>query len=230
MDFKPFDYDHPPSRGLYWLRFNHPEVDCDADTDGRTVGWQTGVILRKVTLAYLDPHECDGLKFELDMFDSDFPTLSLDEASIESYQPVYVPEHPAGRLFTSFTQYQAPGDDLQSYLGFEWVAFTRPDGSKHVTLARRADTDDQGVDGYENPYHVSFPLVELVPGDVITHVMPFDDYSADALSESVPIPARPEVFVQVGATVLQSLYDIAVGRLEHVNNGMCPDMLPLTEN
>lgn len=225
MDFKPFDYEQPPSRGLYWLRFNHPEMDCDADSEGRTIGWATGVILRKETLAYLDPRERDGLKFELDMVDSDFPTLSLDEASIESYRPVYVPEHPAGRFFTSFTHYQASDVDLQSNQGLQWVAFSRPDGSKHVTLARKADSDDLAVDGYENPYNVSFPLVELVPGDLITHIMPFDDYTADPVASAVSIRARTEPFVQVGATVLQSLYDIAVGRLEHVNNGMCPDKL-----
>jgi hypothetical protein len=54
-----FDYSNPPAEGVYWVRFEAPETDCDVDDDGRTVGRYTGETEYPIAMVHV-LHDGDG--------------------------------------------------------------------------------------------------------------------------------------------------------------------------
>ncbi|WNZ87287.1 hypothetical protein [Pseudomonas sp. P108] len=222
MLFKRFKYESPPAQGLYWLYFSYAETDCDADAEGRTVGWHTGSELSEVTLAYLDPTPCDGLAFKVVKVDNGLPGLDLDQSIIKGFLEALPPELPEHRKDGAWRVHQVPQGELFVELtGFHWVAFKRGDGLRHVTLANAQEADNQPVPGFENPYNTYDPLIELEVGDVITHVMPLSQPVEPVAIE--PAPAEPVALVTIPASVLAGLYAVSSGKVSHVLNGMCPD-------
>lgn len=224
MLFKRFEYEAPPARGLYWLYFTFPETDCDADSEGRTEGWNTGTELSAVTLAYIDPTPSDGLGFQVGEVDNGFPGLDLDHSTLKGYLQALPPPMPEYRKDKAWRVHQVPqGELFHGITGFHWVAFTRGDGSRHVTLAIAQEADEQPVSGFDNPYNTYEPLPELQPGDVITHVMPLSQPVEPVEIEPAPTPAEPVTLVQIPASVLAGLFAVSSGQIGHVFNGLCPD-------
>lgn len=224
MIFKRFEYEAPPARGLYWLYFTFPETDCDADSEGRTVGWNTGTELFAVTLAYIDPTPSDGLGFQVSEVDDAFIGLDVDQSILKGYLQALLPQLPELRNDKAWRVHQVPqGELFVGITGFHWVAYTRGDGSRHITLANAQEADDQPVPGFDNPYNAYEPLTELRAGDVITHVMPLSHPVEPVEIEPAPTPVETVSQVQIPDSVLAGLYAVSSGQVEHVFNGLCPD-------
>lgn len=59
--WKPFNYQDYET-GLFWLLVEAPDVDIDADDDGRTVGRYTGEVVQATVLATVE-QDHDGLPY-----------------------------------------------------------------------------------------------------------------------------------------------------------------------
>lgn len=188
MIFKSFDYQHPPSNGVFWIEFSVPETDVEADDSGNPVGWYTGEVIRKLGLVYIDNIEDNGLPFMAIPVDDDLCSFDDELALIHSYSLAALPDWPE----------ESPGGgDWVEYTGvidetrfatarWFWVAVkNEKDGHRNVTLAFHEIRDDQTVRGFESPGQTYYPLHELYAGDIITHILPLT-------IPTLPITVEPE--------------------------------------
>lgn len=77
-EWKTFNYEDYES-GLFWLLVEAPEVDIDADDDGRTVGRYTGEVVRSAVLATVE-QDHDGLPY-LGLY-AGIPEISVSPAPV----------------------------------------------------------------------------------------------------------------------------------------------------
>jgi hypothetical protein len=86
--WKPFNYENYET-GLFWLLVETPEVDIDADDDGRTVGEYTGGVNQSAVLATVEQDHA-GLPYFDAVDPSNFGRIS-DEDVVTHYAEVKAP-------------------------------------------------------------------------------------------------------------------------------------------
>ncbi|ENM3072924.1 hypothetical protein [Pseudomonas aeruginosa] len=87
-EWKTFNYEDYES-GLFWLLVEAPEVDIDADDDGRTVGRYTGEVVRSAVLATVE-QDHDGRPY-FDAVDSVNFGRVPDDGVVTHYAEVKAP-------------------------------------------------------------------------------------------------------------------------------------------
>lgn len=228
MIFKRFDYEHPPENGMYWIEFSIPETDCDADDDGKTVGWYTGETIRRLGLVYIEIVQDNGLPFIAMPVDHELCDFEGEMALIHCYALVDDPDLPDDSMAEA-GWIEHTGNLEDARLGeatWFWVAI-KNDAEQHryVTLARHEIYDGQPVPGFESPERTYFPTEELSSGDIVTHFAP-------VTIPTLPVTVEPEIILAsreelIGdvmglSSALLTLYQIGTGQIRHLHRGKCP--------
>lgn len=91
-EWKAFNYEDYES-GLFWLLVEAPDVDIDADDDGRTVGRYTGEFVRSAVLATVE-QDHDGLPY-FDAVDSVNFGRVPEDGVVTHYAEVKGPDFPS---------------------------------------------------------------------------------------------------------------------------------------
>ncbi|KAF0255755.1 hypothetical protein [Pseudomonas putida] len=219
MIFKRFDYQHPPINGMYWIEFSIPETDCDADDDGRTVGWYTGETIRSLGLVYIENTEDNGLPFMATPVDDALCSFDGELALIHAASSVPLPRLPEDcSSQIGWLEYLGECEEsAQASAKWFWLAITsKAERKRYVTLARQESYDGQDVAGFESPYRTYPPIRELAPGDTITHFLPFTTPSL-----SIPVLISDES-AQLNPNLLTPL-DSVEDRLGQNQVRMLPD-------
>lgn len=87
-EWKSFNYEDYET-GLFWLLVEAPDVDIDADDDGRTVGRYTGEIVQSTVLAMVE-QDHDGMPY-FDAVDPGNFGRVPDEGVVTHYAAVKAP-------------------------------------------------------------------------------------------------------------------------------------------
>lgn len=90
-EWQKFDLTKPFVDSLCWVYGCYPETDCDADNEGKTVGWYTGETryAKGIATIYFDPKEgfaIDGLFGDTEIGYRDFV--------ITHFMRIQIPENP----------------------------------------------------------------------------------------------------------------------------------------
>lgn len=229
MLFKRFSFQHLPANGIYWLEVSIPETDVKTDASGNTECWYTGKITRKLGMVFFENVKDYILPFMAHPIDEDLCRFDGEVELIQSYSLAALPDLPeqcpAGIDWVEYTG----GVDEKRFgsIGWFWVAVkNEATDARHVTLAYHEIREGQIVPGFESPGHTYNLLHELYPGDTVTHIAPL-------AIPTMPVTIEPEYVPPLDhqreseklLTILTQLIGISTGRISHVDNGKCPDVV-----